>query len=262
MSPALDVAKVDLVLQYAVLLAGQEDDYRDRQLGPIHLIKYVYLADLAIAQGNGGRTFTGVEWTFYKFGPWSQVVNARIEPALTAIGAERFAFESSFEEKEEWVRWSKRDNPRLEALERSLPLEIKVSLRRFVHEHGKNTPALLELVYKTPPMLRAAPGERLEFSGEALRASEQDEGSPRLAILSEKQRKKLREKMRELRARPPTAAPAKLVKPPEPLYDGIYKEGLAWLDSLAGLPFVDQTLTVEFGDDVWKSSARNGIDVP
>lgn len=51
--------KIDLLIQYAILIAGQEDEYPDRQLGPIHLIKYVYLADLAYAERNGGETFTG-----------------------------------------------------------------------------------------------------------------------------------------------------------------------------------------------------------
>ena len=59
---SFDATKVDLVLQYALLLAGQEDDYFDRQLGPIHLIKYVYLADFAFARRNRGETYTGVDW--------------------------------------------------------------------------------------------------------------------------------------------------------------------------------------------------------
>ena len=46
--------KIDLLIQYAFLVAGQEDEYLDRRLGPIHLIKYVYLADLAYAERNCG----------------------------------------------------------------------------------------------------------------------------------------------------------------------------------------------------------------
>jgi hypothetical protein len=42
--------KIDLLIQYTLLVAGQEDEYLDRQLGPIHLIKYVYLADLVYAE--------------------------------------------------------------------------------------------------------------------------------------------------------------------------------------------------------------------
>ena len=46
--------KIDLLIQCAILIAGREDDYLDRQLGPIHLIKYVYLADLAYAERKCG----------------------------------------------------------------------------------------------------------------------------------------------------------------------------------------------------------------
>lgn len=79
----VDTDKIDLIIQFALLAAGDEDDFFDRQLGPIHLIKYVYLADLSFAKRNNGESFTGVDWEFYKFGPWSQQVNERVEPALS-----------------------------------------------------------------------------------------------------------------------------------------------------------------------------------
>ena len=66
--------KVDLVLQYALLFAGENNEDFDRQLGPIHLLKYVYLADLFHAEKNKGDTFTGINWQFSKFGPLSQSV--------------------------------------------------------------------------------------------------------------------------------------------------------------------------------------------
>jgi hypothetical protein len=45
-------------LKYILAAAGQED-YGNREVGPIHLINYVYLADLAFAERHGGETFTG-----------------------------------------------------------------------------------------------------------------------------------------------------------------------------------------------------------
>jgi hypothetical protein len=42
----MDVKKVDLILKYILAAAGQED-FSNREVGPIHLVKYVYLADLA-----------------------------------------------------------------------------------------------------------------------------------------------------------------------------------------------------------------------
>ena len=42
----MDMHKVDQLLKYVLVAAGQED-YGNREVGPIHLVKYVYLADLA-----------------------------------------------------------------------------------------------------------------------------------------------------------------------------------------------------------------------
>jgi hypothetical protein len=53
----MDIKKVDQLLKYILAAAGQAD-YGNREVGPIHLIKYVYLADLAFAEKHGGETFT------------------------------------------------------------------------------------------------------------------------------------------------------------------------------------------------------------
>jgi len=42
----MDIKRVDLLLKYILAAAGQEDP-GNREVGPIHLVKYVYLADLA-----------------------------------------------------------------------------------------------------------------------------------------------------------------------------------------------------------------------
>jgi hypothetical protein len=80
-------ARCDQPIQFALIEAGRQDEYTDRDLGPIHLLKYVYLADLAHADRQGGKTFTGARWTFYHYGPWAHGVYARIDPALAAIHA-------------------------------------------------------------------------------------------------------------------------------------------------------------------------------
>ena len=38
----------------------------------IHLIKCVYLADLAYDKEHNGQTYTGIPWRFYHFGPWAE----------------------------------------------------------------------------------------------------------------------------------------------------------------------------------------------
>ena len=75
-----DQRRIDLLLQYALVRAAQEDDWRDRELGPIHLLKYAYLADCAYAERHDGQMFTGVEWRFYHFGPRQPVIHDRSEP--------------------------------------------------------------------------------------------------------------------------------------------------------------------------------------
>jgi hypothetical protein len=51
----MDINKVDLSLKY-ILAAAEQEDYGNREVGPIHLIKYIYLADLAFAEKHTGET--------------------------------------------------------------------------------------------------------------------------------------------------------------------------------------------------------------
>ena len=255
--------KIDLLIQYIILTAGQEDEYFDRQLGPIHIIKYVYLADLAYAEQNKGETFTGIDWQFYKFGPWSQIVNVRIEPALTALGANKKTFPSNFDDKDDWVRWQITDDSLLVDIDRELPLSITLCLKRDIHKFGQDTPSLLSHVYRTQPMLLAAPNDLLNFSH--LKTSENSRIRPQgnTEPLSKKKEKKLKEKMRDLRALSSKKLGNKrkitLVKPPiTPRYDDVYFEGLEWLDTLAGPKITEGEKEAVFSDLIWKSPARRG----
>ncbi|WP_146155287.1 hypothetical protein [Enhygromyxa salina] len=66
-----DAKKVDLLVTCAVS-AAELQEYPNDCLGPIHVLKYIYLADLAHAEQHG-ETFTGANWQFYNFGPWGQL---------------------------------------------------------------------------------------------------------------------------------------------------------------------------------------------
>lgn len=261
-----DPSHVDLLLQYILLVAGEEDKYTDRQLGPLHLIKYVYLADLDYARHNEGKTFTGIDWQFYKFGPWSQAVNERIEPALLAIGADKETSPSNDEDKDDRMRWSLRNERLLQENEWKLPTDITMHLKRYVHRFGKDTPNLLDHVYSTKPMLSAAPNEHLDFflAAEGASSAESEPRPLKMDKLSEKRKKKLKERMHALQGKQKSRKPKELglVHPGKnPRYDGVYKEGLAWLDDLAGQPLTSGEKEAEFSDGVWKSSTREGGDV-
>lgn len=261
-----DPSRVDLLLQFALLIAGEEDEYIDRDLGPIHLIKYVYLADLAYARRNEGKTFTGVDWQFYKFGPWAQTVNERIEPALQAIGANKQTFASDYENKDDWVRWRLQDDRLLREREQNVPAIIATHLKREIHKFGKDTPSLLDYVYITKPMLAAAPNEYLDFTLAVEDKLEIDTESRQLRMdnLSIKQQKKFGERMRALRGMKKSREPneRRIVNPVKaPRYDEVYNEGIAWLDDLAGPQMTTGEKLANFADDVWKSPSREGDDV-
>ena len=100
----MNIQAIDEVLQFAILTAGRQDDYYERELGPIHLIKYLYLADLAYAEQHSGETYTAINWRFHHFGPWSNDAYMRIEPALNQIGAKCKTIQSKYEN--DFVRWS------------------------------------------------------------------------------------------------------------------------------------------------------------
>lgn len=264
---ALQLNNVDLLLQYILSVAGQEDYIVDRNLGPIHLIKYVYLADLAFSRKNKGTTFTGVSWQFYKFGPWSQEVNARLGPALEAIGAEKKIFQSDYGDKDEWVRWAVLDDQLAESIEGKIPSAITTHLRRYIHRFNKDTEALLHYVYTTKPMLAAAPNEYLDFSLETPETTSEvlSNVKPISTQPSNKKLKRFEQNMKALqeRAKVSTANRLELINPVKTQrFDDIYNEGIAWLDELAGEKLSTGELIAEFSPEVWKSTARKGEDVP
>ena len=110
-----------------------------------------------------GESFTGATWRFHNFGPWDNAVYERVEPAAGAINADIRKIESGYGD-EDWIRLRCRDDYRLTQLERELPAVITSRLPREVHKFLGDTPSLLDHVYKTTPMINAAPQEVLDLS--------------------------------------------------------------------------------------------------
>lgn len=297
---SMNIDRIDLLLKYAILVAGSED-YGNRRLGPIHLIKFVYLGDLGYAEEHPGKTFTGAPWRFLHYGPWAEEVFDRVEPVMVEVGAGRHVFTSRFDK--DAVRFELTDEPQRQTLEKTLPFEVARAIRNAVHEYGQATSDLLHYVYRTWPMLHAAPNEYLPFDMPARESSRRSPARAEITFLSlesapiehsppnippiehpvrprtsvsnalqdpvsrtakknwEEKLKAARERIRKtLTDRKQTD---KLIHPPiMPRYDEIFSEGVRMLDEIGGTILHPQEGELEIADDVWKSPFRTESDLP
>lgn len=258
-----DPNKIDQLISYALAVASQED-FGNRELGPIHLIKYVYLADLAFAETHAGQTFTGVAWRFYHFGPWSEEVYERIEPTVRQLGVTERKVQSRY--ADDALRWSLDDVPGLfERLDEGLPLGVARAVKQAVHRFGQDTSDLLHFIYTTPPMLKAAPGEMLDLTTENKAAAEElrTSGEPQLKEkLSKSAQKRRAEKVKALRERAAVKLKEALERrrlaypTPEPRFDEVFLKGAEWLNQQVGEIIQPEQGEVVFSADLWKSRAR------
>ncbi|HKY21625.1 MAG TPA: hypothetical protein VJM31_10425 [Vicinamibacterales bacterium] len=258
-----DAHRADLLLEFILAVAAQEDEWRDREMGPIHLVKYVYLGDLAYAPRNEGQSYTGSRWQFYHFGPWEMRVYERIEPALGAIDARRKSLTSA-RYQDDIVRFSLNPNHEVdrlrEQIESQLPVEITRAVRRVVHEFGSDTTALLRYVYLTAPMLNARPGDFLTLPLTHPTRERQPDASPqepKATVAERKRRKQLVETTRaEIQRRLLITATKRTPPSPAPRYDEVFFEGSARLDAMDGERLSLLEGEVDFDDSVWSSSQR------
>lgn len=254
----MDTRRVDQIIQYALAVASTADEFRERELGPIHLIKYVYLADLAYAERRGGETFTGAAWTFYKFGPFAQEVNARVEPAAENLGAILRTFSSRFGD-DDVKRFSLRgDDGAAERLERLLPVSVAQAVRDGVRRFGNDTSSLLHHVYLTRPMLAAAPRDMLGFNPRP--APESTPPNTPMTAREEKRRKatlsEVKARLREMNARPMSMASSQEPYVP-PNYGGEeFAEIRNLLAVVDGEPPGDESGEIVFDESVWHSLGR------
>ncbi len=262
----MDTEKVDLILKYVLVAAGQED-VGNQELGPIHLVKYVYLADLSFAEAHGGETLTGAEWQFHHYGPWSSAVHSRIQSVVQDVHATERVI-TSYKYESDFVRWKLLDDELYESLQGMLPFEVRHAIRDAVHQFGDDTTSLLHHVYTTWPMLHAAPHERLSFIRPKEQAAMDSKETkrvetPQAVAPSKKELKKKKEKLEILKERitrrlAEKEQKQKMVKPePAPRYDDIFFNGVARLDELAGAPILPSAGEIAFSDEVWKSRARS-----
>lgn len=262
----MEVSRIDKAIQFALAVASHADEWKDHELGPIHLLKYVYLADLAYAEHHSGETYTGARWQFYKFGPWCPDVHKRIEPAVQAVRSDTRTFPWQRDGIEgEGIRYKVTDGSLYQKLEQELDSWVVYAIKKAVKEYYASTPELLHHVYETRPMLIAAPNEFLDF-----RPAPVDEEPPQAeeTPLTTKQIKKRKQKLKEAQKRVQEklaekrrTEPGRSRYTPTPVYDEVYRNGVAWLDSMAGEPLPSEG-ELNFDDKIWKSRSRFDPDLP
>jgi hypothetical protein len=252
----MDSEKVDRIIQYALAVAAGED-FCNRELGPIHLIKYVYLADLFYSERNKGETFTGTPWKFHNFGPWDFEVFKRIDPACSVIDAEKKSIPSEYKDGD-FCRWSVKHEGLEDLLERELPIVVTSTIKWAVRKFGADTSSLLNYVYLTRPMLTAAPGERLVFCPPEQSELPEPTESKTMSKKDQKRRsqelKEARKIIQEKLASKDRFSKKIAVRPPR--YDEVFFAGCEWLDSLAGGKIEELEGEAQFSPEIWKSPSR------
>ncbi|HFE45935.1 MAG TPA: hypothetical protein ENJ18_10670 [Nannocystis exedens] len=222
---------------------ASELEFPDNSLTTTFLTKIVYLADLAHAEREGD-TFTSARWMFLHFGPWSAQVVNRIEPATVAAGGQIRRFEGGVAYS---LRRGQQEPPPL------LPPHVSTTVRKAIRTYRGETQRLLHHVYRTGPMLRAAPEEELVFARVDLPQVDDEAVTP----LTEKKKKLLRRKARafqESKGQSPKGEPSPIVTI-ESRPDDAYREGVEWLDTQSSpFPTFDGLAVVD--DSLWKSDAR------
>jgi hypothetical protein len=257
-----DPRKVDLLVQYAVGAAARED-FPDNRLGPIHILKYIYLADLAFAQKHG-TTFTEAPWTFFHFGPWCPAVHHRIQSAVSAARLETITVEGDYGE---FIRYFTRDLGLRDRLEPDLPIEVSRAIDKALKKYGTNTPALLEAVYLTKPMRFAAPGDTLVFDDYERQDPVHSTAQEPRRTLTAKQEKNRNQKLRELKERvraqfAGVSSPVVPMSYTPPRYDEVFTEGTHLLNQQQTDPVEECDVDLTFDDSIWESDMRRDEDVP
>jgi hypothetical protein len=253
---------VENLIKYVVMTAGEEDSFYERSLGPIHILKYLYLADYFYAMRFEGSTFTGVEWKFHNFGPWSLSTFQMIEPTLLGAGATHNQYSSKFGE-EDAVRWCLINKDLLAQIKQKIPPAITRKLNICIRKFKKDTEELLNFVYNTKPMRCAAPREELEFSHLTPSEVVNSDTALRMDSLSKKRIGKLKERLSSLKDKQKAGLFKKVDLPQlrtTPRYDEVFEAGLAAFQESDLDSDISKRHKAYFLEDIWKSPTRTEID--
>jgi uncharacterized phage-associated protein len=158
------------------LKRAEEDNF---PVGKVRITKLLYLLDVEYCRDHG-ETFTGFNWIFYKYGPYTSEIDEILSYAGIELEEEVIALEKSIK--------------RLKIGETERAYSVDSKLENYLHriwtEWGlESLPKLLDFVYfETEPMIYAKKrGESLDFS----KISERE--IPKKITWTPEEQKKLRE---------------------------------------------------------------------
>lgn len=162
------------------------------------LIKYLYLLDLFDAEEKSGeKTWTGLIWKFYHFGPYS----AEIQPNIDKLVLKGIISKTIVKRDDdiEPILYSLSEYYTPKSLKDiGLSGYVTSRLNPIVRKYSNNLPSLLNYVYfNTLPMEEANPNDELDFS--QCRKLDLDSFKPiKLTKLPKKKVEEARKKIRAL----------------------------------------------------------------
>ena len=127
------------------------------------LVKYLYLLDVFYAEERGdGMTWTGTEWIFHHYGPYSHALEAELDWLDRHSLLEKEERSAGAKEYVVYQTSRRADSKTLAAI--GIPTSVISKLSQAIREFAYSLPKLLDYVYfRTAPMAHAHPGERLRF---------------------------------------------------------------------------------------------------
>lgn len=128
------------------------------------LIKYLYLLDFWMAEEAEGNTFTGAEWRFHHFGPYSNALAADLDWLSTQPSVEK---EDVIGKDKDYFLYSLGEWAKAQTFEvLGLPIDVRLRLTEAMKRYSGDLNGLLNFIYfKTAPMQGATPGSILSFAG-------------------------------------------------------------------------------------------------
>jgi len=262
----------DLLRFSLAATATRQDEFRMRELGPIHLLKYLYLADWAYARSHDGQSITGIDWIFYDFGPFASAALALILTFVPSLDVQSRNFIGVDEiERTKWCfqRDSETEDLFIK-LEEVIPKEASSAIMHAARDFGGATYPLLDMVYKTLPMRNSTPNQKIDFAKAIETFPEWGiiQPSPEIpdiikieatSALSNTKQKKIEQKKAILRARMKRAIELVDAQPGmeiKPIYDELFYEGTAAMDAQIGEVIGEREGTFTFDQSVWESDLR------